>query len=80
MNDFYVDKVDKLRANLPTVSSPSSDWPESSAPFMFSFVSAGKIAKTILALKNIDALGRDSIPVSVLKKGVKVLASRSPTS
>jgi hypothetical protein len=75
MNDFYIDKVDKLRANLPTVSSPSSDWPESSAPFMFSFASAGKIAKTILALKNTDALGLDSIPVSVLKKGVEVLAS-----
>jgi hypothetical protein len=75
MNDFYIDKVDNLRANLPTVSAPSSDWPRSTAPFVFSFASAGKIAKTILALKNTDAIGLDGIPVSILKKGVNVLAS-----
>jgi hypothetical protein len=75
MNDFYIDKVDKLRADLPTVSPPHSDWPKSTSTFAFSFASAGKIAKTILALKNTDALGLDGIPVSVLKKGVEVLAS-----
>jgi hypothetical protein len=75
MNDFYIDKVDKLRADIPTVSSPTSDWPKSTAPFTFSFASAGKIAKTVLALKNTDALGLDGIPVSVLKKGIDVLAS-----
>jgi hypothetical protein len=75
MNDFYINKVDKLRADIPTVSPPTSDWPKSTAPFAFSFACAGKIAKTILALKNTDALGLDGIPVSVLKKGVEVLAS-----
>jgi hypothetical protein len=75
MNDFYIEKVDKLRANIPTVSSPTSDWPKSTAPFAFSFASAGKIAKTVLALKKTDALGLDGIPVSVLKKGIDVLAS-----
>jgi hypothetical protein len=39
------------------------------------FASAGKIARTIADLKNTDALGLDGIPVSVLKKGVVVLAS-----
>jgi hypothetical protein len=75
MNDFYIDKVNKLRADLRTVSSPPSDWPASTAPFVFSFASAGKITKTVLALKNTDALGLDGIPVSVLKKGIEVLAS-----
>jgi hypothetical protein len=75
MNDFYINKVDTLRANLQTVCSPPSDWPKSTAPFSFSFASAGKIVKTVLALKNTDALGLDGIPVSVLKKGIEVLVS-----
>jgi hypothetical protein len=75
MNDFYINKVDNLRADIRKVTSPTSDWPKSTAPFAFSFASAGKIAKTVLALKNTDALGLDGIPVSVLKKGVEVLAS-----
>jgi hypothetical protein len=75
MNDFYINKVDKLRADIRKVSSPTSDWPKSTAPFAFSFASARKIAKTVLALKNTDALGLDGIPVSVLKKGIEVLAS-----
>jgi hypothetical protein len=82
MNDFYINKVVNLRADIRKVSSPTSDWPKSTAPFAFSFASAGKIAKTVLALKNTDALGLDGIPVSVLKKGVDARCShpRSPTS
>jgi hypothetical protein len=75
MDGFYIDKVEKLRANIPTVPSPTLDWPKSTAPFSFSFASAGKIVKTVLALKNTDALGLDGIPMSVLKKGIDVLAS-----
>ncbi|WP_233530830.1 hypothetical protein, partial [Gelidibacter salicanalis] len=65
MNHFYIDKVDKLRQNLAHVSAPSSDWPAKSKPFSFSFASAGKIGRTIHALKNTEALGFDGIPVSV---------------
>jgi hypothetical protein len=54
---------------------PQSDWPMSTAPFVFSFASAGKITRTVLALKNINALRLDGIPVSVLKKGINLLAS-----
>eukprot|EP00095_Tigriopus_kingsejongensis_P003448 maker-scaffold822_size92092-snap-gene-0.19 protein:Tk03448 transcript:maker-scaffold822_size92092-snap-gene-0.19-mRNA-1 annotation:"GK16244" len=41
----------------------------------FSFASAGKFSKIIMALKSKEALGLDGIPVYVLKKGVEVLAS-----
>ena len=75
MNNFYIEKVTKLRANLRSVSTPLSDWPRSSAAFHFSFASAGKISKVISAMKSTEALGLDGIPVSILKKGVDVLAS-----
>jgi hypothetical protein len=75
MNDFYIAKVYKLRADLRPVPAPPSNWPKTTAPFVFLFANAGKIARTIAALKNTDALGLDGIPVSVLKKGVEVLAS-----
>jgi hypothetical protein len=52
----------------------SEKCPSSSRPFSFSFASAGKIAKTIRGLKPTGALGVDTIPVEVLKKGVEVLA------
>ncbi|QQP54840.1 Hypothetical protein FKW44_007808 [Caligus rogercresseyi] len=45
MNQFYIDKVDKLRANIPPVSAPPSSWPRSTSPFSFSFASAGKSPK-----------------------------------
>jgi hypothetical protein len=75
MNGYYIEKVEKLRAGLCPVSPPSSHWPNSTSPFHFSFASAGKITKVIAAMKNTEALGLDGIPVSVLKKGVEVLAS-----
>ncbi|QQP56153.1 Uncharacterized protein FKW44_000725, partial [Caligus rogercresseyi] len=46
----------------------------SSAPFSFSFAGAGKIAKVIKGMRATEALGVDGIPVSVLKKGIEVLA------
>jgi hypothetical protein len=64
MNDFYIAKEDKLRANLHPVSAPPSNCLKTTAPFAFSFASAGKIAKTIADLKKIDALGLGGIPVS----------------
>ncbi|QQP55081.1 Hypothetical protein FKW44_008142 [Caligus rogercresseyi] len=64
MNQFYIDKVDKLRANIPPVSAPPSSWPRSTSPFSFSFASAGKIAKVISAMKSTEALGLDEVPVS----------------
>ena len=75
MNNFYIDKIKKLRENLRPVPSPPSDWPKSSLPFSFSFASAGKISRVIKSLTNTEALGLDNIPVSILKKGVDVLAS-----
>ena len=46
-----------------------------SSEFRFSFTSAGKVAKVIKSLRSTEALGIDGIPVSILKKGSKVLAS-----
>ncbi|QQP36138.1 Uncharacterized protein FKW44_021137, partial [Caligus rogercresseyi] len=64
----------KLRHGLPSLKPPPSSWPKSSAPFSFSFASAGKIAKVVKAMRATEALGVDGIPVSVLKKGIEVLA------
>ncbi|QQP39493.1 Uncharacterized protein FKW44_020389, partial [Caligus rogercresseyi] len=72
MNEFYICKVEKLREGLPLSQPPSSAWPKSSAPF--SFAGAGKIAKVIKVMRATEALGVDGIPVSVLKKGIEVLA------
>ena len=43
--------------------------------FKFAYASAGRIAKIIKNLGNTEALGVDGIPISVLKKGVDMLAS-----
>eukprot|EP00095_Tigriopus_kingsejongensis_P009212 maker-scaffold1413_size42750-snap-gene-0.5 protein:Tk09212 transcript:maker-scaffold1413_size42750-snap-gene-0.5-mRNA-1 annotation:"zfh4 " len=53
---------------------PPSDWPASSDPF--SFANAGKIARTIHALKNTEAPGFDGNPVSVLRMGLGALATQ----
>jgi hypothetical protein len=42
--------------------------------FFFNFSNAKRISKTIKGLNNTEAQGMDSIPTSVLKKGVEVLA------
>jgi hypothetical protein len=42
--------------------------------FAFTFATAGKIAKIIGGLKATEGMGIDNIPMSVLKKGVEVLA------
>eukprot|EP00095_Tigriopus_kingsejongensis_P001524 maker-scaffold220_size252247-snap-gene-1.25 protein:Tk01524 transcript:maker-scaffold220_size252247-snap-gene-1.25-mRNA-1 annotation:"PREDICTED: uncharacterized protein LOC101236374" len=81
LNDFYIQKVKKLRDNLHSTPSslaslPTSEWPKLSAPFHFSFANAGRLAKSIMNLKSKDVLGLDRIPVSVLKKGVDI---RLPT-
>ncbi|QQP41706.1 Uncharacterized protein FKW44_016166 [Caligus rogercresseyi] len=55
-------------------SPPLSSWPKLSAPFSFSFAGAGKIARVVKGMKATEALGVDGIPVSVLKKGIEVLA------
>ncbi|QQP39700.1 Uncharacterized protein FKW44_013507, partial [Caligus rogercresseyi] len=74
MNDFYIGKIKKLREGLPPSQPPLSSWPKLSAPFSFSFAGAGKIARVIKGMKATEALGVDGIPVSVLKKGIEVLA------
>jgi hypothetical protein len=76
MNNFFVKKVRDLRAGIPELQ-PSLQPPTSAdtLPFYFSFASAGKIAKVVRGLKATEALGVDGIPVSVLKKGVEVLAA-----
>ncbi|QQP41982.1 Uncharacterized protein FKW44_016510 [Caligus rogercresseyi] len=61
MNDFYIGKIKKLREGLPPSQPPLSSWPKLSAP-------------VIKGMKATEALGVDGIPVSVLKKGIEVLA------
>lgn len=75
MNKFLIHKVDDLRQSIPVeMLNVNNLQPRTSVVFEFSFVTAGKIAAAIKGLKNTGALGYDGIPVSVLKKGVEVLA------
>lgn len=76
MNQFYIDKIDNLRSKIAGCPpAPPSAWPRQKSDFEFSFASAGKIAKVVKSLSSTEALGVDKIPVSVLKKGIEVLAS-----
>ena len=76
VNQFYIDKVDKLREKVPnTQAKGSTASVPSKRRFHFSFTNEKKIARIINKLGSTSALGNDNIPVSVLKLGVKVLAS-----
>jgi hypothetical protein len=79
MAGFYIKKVEDLRETIKNApAAPTPDWPPAAAQgqtFSFSFASAGKVSKTIKGLKSTEALGVDRIPVSVLKKGVALLAA-----
>jgi hypothetical protein len=81
MADYYVKKVLDLREQIADApAAPTPGWPPGGTPgpdrgFSFSFASAGRVAKTIKKLKNTEALGLDGIPVSVLRKGVNLLAA-----
>jgi hypothetical protein len=81
MNDFYVSKIDKLRAGIPasllSTSVASSDGPLTGASpslFSFRFANAGRVSRIIRSLKNTTALGLDGIQVSVLKRGSEVIS------
>lgn len=75
MNDFYIDKIDKLRAGIPRDDAHEPPkGPKTGHRFSFSFANAGKIARIIRKLSNTTALGVDDIPTSVFKKGVETLA------
>ncbi len=79
MNKFYVDKISKLRDRITAPPVPNSPIGGGSRDEVGEFVlkepSVASVAKEILALKNTGAEGVDKIPVSVLKKGVEVLAA-----
>jgi hypothetical protein len=79
MAGFYIKKVEDLRETIKNApAAPTPDWPSAAArgqTFSFIFASAGKVSKTIKGLKSTEALGVDGIPVSVLKKGVALLAA-----
>jgi len=77
MNDYYINKIIKLRKNLPQVTSrqlPIDNSPK--ARFTFSFANAGRIRKIILNLNNTAALGVDGTPVLILKCGVEILGGQ----
>ncbi|QQP42216.1 Uncharacterized protein FKW44_016812 [Caligus rogercresseyi] len=63
MNDFYIGKIKKLRKAFPLA-----------APFVVVAQVISTIARVIKGMKATEALGVDGIPVSVLKKGIEVLA------
>jgi hypothetical protein len=73
MNDFYVSKINGLRAGIPATLTPTPA-AASTTTFSFRFASAGRVSRIIRSLKNTTALGLDGIPVSVLKKGAEVLS------
>jgi hypothetical protein len=76
MNSFYIDKVDKLRKKTEGTPPPPPppSWPPAPATFNFAYISAGRLKKIVLGLNPTEAQGIDAIPVSVLKKGIKLLA------
>ena len=74
MGDFYVEKVDVLRDGLSDSPPPPSDWPRQSSRFGFSFANAGKVSRVVRGMGSTEAVGLDGIPMSVLKKGIEVLA------
>lgn len=89
VNEEFVDKILRIRADLAIPSLRSLAWSarplpvtppgppapqEEKARFSFSFANAKKIAKVIRGLKSTGAVGLDGIPVSVLKLGSDVLA------
>lgn len=72
----------KIRGDIASAPpAPTPTWPPPAGgkkkknTFSFSFASAGKVAKTIMGLKSTEATGIDGIPVSVLKRGVSILAT-----
>jgi hypothetical protein len=76
LNRSYVTKIKILRDRIvDSALATSEKWPSSSRPFSFFFANAGKIVKTIRGLKPTGALGIDTIPSEVFKKGVEVLAA-----
>ena len=74
MGDFYVEKVDALRDGLSDSPPPPSDWPCQSTRFRFSFANAGKVSRVVRGMGSTEAIGLDGIPMSVLRKGIEVLA------
>jgi hypothetical protein len=75
LNQFYVDKVARLKAEISTAPPPPpSLWPERAETFSWTYQTAGKIAKLIKGLGSTEALGVDKVPVSVYKKGVDILS------
>jgi hypothetical protein len=81
VNIFYVQKVLKIRTGRGVqntsqkAATTSGDRDKGGKnTFSFGFASAGRIAKVFTGLKTTSALGRDRIPVSVLKRGSDMLA------
>jgi hypothetical protein len=74
MNQFYIDKVAKLKMGVSNAPPPPpSSWPETSSTFAWTYTTAGKIKRLINGLGSTGATGPDGVPVSVYKQGVDVL-------
>jgi hypothetical protein len=74
MNQYYIDKVLKLRERNIGCKPPSTAWPKKTSRFEFTFCNSFGISKIIRALGNTAAVGNDHVPISVYKNGVNVLA------
>jgi hypothetical protein len=74
MNQYYIDKVLKLRERNIGCKPPSTAWPKKTSRFEFIFCNSFGISKIIRALGNTAAVGNDHVPISVYKNGVNVLA------
>jgi hypothetical protein len=75
VNQFYVDKVARIRATIAGAADASTTaWPPATASFQFKFASASRISQVVRSLGSSEALGVDKIPVSIWKKGIETLA------
>ena len=80
VNKYYVDKITKLRTNFdmntttPGVGDDVEEEVDEEELLQLRPPTEAEVAKEIMGLKNTGAEGADCIPVSVIKKGVGVLA------
>ena len=73
-NQFFIDKVDKVREGIPRASPVTLAGRSGVTDFKFKFPTAGKIAKIIRGLSNTSAIGVDGVPMRALKLGAPVLS------
>ena len=73
-NDFFVDKINKLKKRFEDNPIPADkQCPENFNKFSFHCIGAHELKKALKSLSNTPAQGSDGIPLSVWKAGMPAL-------